>query len=829
MTGHHKLRGRYSYRALTTTIDVRRDGPLRINDAVSATDVPLLVFPVNPLDTTLVLDSPSIVTTFVRSFAESVGTLDGIAGIPAQFNDSVIVTDSVVRDVTKNPADTATGVDAAVRAVSTGFADTASPTDVVAKTPSITFADATAGATDLADVQDPFFPNVSLLLHGDGAAAGHNAVYTDSGPNALTLTPSGAIAQGSFSPYAPSWAIELDGASYLSVANSTGFDIGTGDFTLELFLCLLGDAPPNSDTERYASLINCMPTTFAGATGWELVLRGNATTTGTGIEFTGVQSGSFSGMGVNTSVSKGVWHHLAVVRSGTVTTFYLDGVAVSSNTLSNQNLTSGGHDMKVGRLGITGLEHPFTGKLSNVRLVKGTALYVSNFTPPSANLTAVSGTSVLLGTRGDMRDRSSAALTTTLNSTPKVTSRGPFAGSAYQPSSGGSIHTNGSGWLNISTFAGLAFGTTDFCAECWVYPTSFAANQFLMGTGQGVGAWIVQIASGGQLKFFKSNLTLAITAPANLRLYEWTHIAVERAGGTTTLYVNGVSAGTNADGSDYTVGVFGIGAEANTGNNPCTSYISDVRAVKGSTVYGGAFTPLATPLSTVTNTQLLCNFQAAAIYDHARDGVFETIGNTQLSSTQSKFGGSAIYFDGAGDYMKGLWSPEWDLGTADFTVEGWVYIAGNSAQLPAHSNNRHAVLLSTYGLGASFTNGWIVLISGDTTTTGVNMTFEKYVGGVWEGIGGAAGSTIAAGTWTHFAITRAGTTLRLFLNGTVIGSGVFSNQTIQTGGNPLVVGKCGASTLTAEFNGYLDDVRITRGVARYTANFTPSGTPFPNA
>jgi hypothetical protein len=92
--------------------------------------------------------------------------------------------------------------------------------------------------------------------------------------------------------------------------------------------------------------------------------------------------------------------------------------------------------------------------------------------------------------------------------------------------------------------------------------------------------------------------------------------------------------------------------------------------------------PIAPPTA-VTNTQLLTNFTNGAIFDNTAKNVLETGGNAQISTTQSKWGGSSMYFDGTGDYLVGgaFSAPLRAFGTGDFTIEGWFYTGANKTQI----------------------------------------------------------------------------------------------------------------------------------------------------
>jgi hypothetical protein len=172
-------------------------------------------------------------------------------------------------------------------------------------------------------------------------------------------------------------------------------------------------------------------------------------------------------------------------------------------------------------------------------------------------------------------------------------------------------------------------------------------------------------------------------------------------------------------------------------------------------------------------------------------------GNAQISTAQSKFGGASAYFDGNGDYLLTASSlAPFQMGTGDFTVEAFIR--------PAESVASYRSLI---GLQSGDIDT-LYILSGQLT---------------WYSSGSAAG-TIAVDTWYHVAVTRQGTSLRTFIDGVLVNTSTNSND--MTFGR-LRVGT--SAVLTSEwFQGWMDELRITKGVARYTANFTAPTAPFPN-
>lgn len=191
---------------------------------------------------------------------------------------------------------------------------------------------------------------------------------------------------------------------------------------------------------------------------------------------------------------------------------------------------------------------------------------------------------------------------------------------------------------------------------------------------------------------------------------------------------------------------------------------------------------------------------------------FTGYNGAQISTAQSKFGGSSALFDGSNDYIEGPTKAGYQFGTGDFTVEFWMRFI----TLPTVAGA--AVMIGTY---ASSTTGWLVQRS---ESSGGLLRFG--VKGDTIGLS-AAWTTAAINTWYHVAITRSGTSLRAFINGTQIGS-TATNSTDMNDATAMTLGCVNISGSRVQyFNGYLEDIRVTKGLARYTSNFTAPTAAFP--
>ena len=184
-------------------------------------------------------------------------------------------------------------------------------------------------------------------------------------------------------------------------------------------------------------------------------------------------------------------------------------------------------------------------------------------------------------------------------------------------------------------------------------------------------------------------------------------------------------------------------------------------------------------------------------------------GNTQISTAQSKFGGASALFDGNNDFIRATASTDLQF-PGDFTIELWTYPLGTGDYIIGSSGtdpNTQVFRLNEGGSG--------------------RLSF--FLNGIQVFSATAAG--IAANTWQHLAISRSGSSTRMFVNGTQIGStntswiGTFRMDVVGT----FFFNGSRYNLPPSDFHGYIDDLRITKGVARYTANFTPPTEPFPDS
>ena len=626
-------------------------------------------------------------------------------------------------------------------------------------------------------------------ISGTSLLTCQSAAFTDNSTNNFAITINGNTTVTGNNPFqAGYYSNYFDGSGdYLGVAASSALN-QSGDFTVEGWVHLT--ASPSNTTPIYAfEVTNFMK--FAITSSRNLsVDQANV-----GVRFTG-----------STVLALNTWYHVAFVRSGSASNnckVYLNGVQEGQFS-DTSTATASGTGRIFSRPDATSGFIP--GYLSNLR-VTNTAVYTAAFTPSTTPLTAITGTQLLTCQSGRFIDASANAIALTRNGDVSVQSFDPFYTSTIA-SNGGSMYFDGSGdYLLVPDSPQWVFGG-NFTVEAWVYPTSMPAEQVIVSQWYGGSltqqAWQMSFVSGKAKAIITIGSTeYSITSSATYTASSWYHVAMCRSGSTLTLYVNGTSVGTaTASGTTNDIAYpLVVGALNATGSYvvPFNGYISNLRITNGTAVYTSTFTPPTAPLTPSANTVLLANGMNAGIYDATGINDMETVGDAKVSTAVSKFGGSSMAFDGSGDYLSIRSVPELAFGTGDVTLECWLYLNSTSG---------------TQTIAARWApRGWLWQFTSSTMTVYFGTTGTSFS---WSP---------STSTWYHLAITRSGGSTRFFVNGTQTGSTQTNNGDASASG--IITVGMNDDGIQQPLNGYIDDLRVTKGYARYTANFTPPTQAFP--
>lgn len=198
-------------------------------------------------------------------------------------------------------------------------------------------------------------------------------------------------------------------------------------------------------------------------------------------------------------------------------------------------------------------------------------------------------------------------------------------------------------------------------------------------------------------------------------------------------------------------------------------------------------------------------------------------GSPIISITQSKWGAGSGYFDGSSS-LSVPYNSVFDFGSNDLTMEAWIYIVGNSS--PDADGGRGAAILSSWS-SASAISGFLFSIGGSTTTTGTSLRLDTWFSG--NATLYICTCSVSKTSWHHIAVTVQSGTRRVFLDGTQISGSIVtvgSGYTNVDAFNNLHVGATLNSGYPIKFYGYIQDVRITTGIARYITDFSIPDAPF---
>ena len=639
----------------------------------------------------------------------------------------------------------------------------------------------------------------------------------DSSSNAFTLTRNGDVSVQSFDPFytatiaSNGGSMYFDGSGDYVTAVSPSFAFGTGAWTVEFWVYPLAYGGSIVGAQLFGT-VNGAQTGYSISLGQDInSFRLISNASGTWAD--NLSAGAGNGPPLN------AWSHMVVVRSGANISIYRNGTRVAT-TASAASWNFSGTTAVIGRFAEPGNTRDLTGYLSNMR-VTGAAVYdptQSTLTVPTAPVNPIPNTVIMPnGMNAGAYDATAINNMETVGDA-QVRFPTPFAPANYYA---GAFDGTGD-YLAIPSSAG-AFGSSNFTIEAWFYPTGNSGLRVFLGqwaqvVGTGREAWLC-LTNGTTLEFYWAPFSTAgplLSAANGYVLNAWNHYAVVRSGNTFTMYVNGVSVASATSATTLPTPVTNVsmgnyyGASNTfpaTGATDFAGYVSNARIVNGTAVYTANFTPSTTPLTAISGTSLLTCQNKTFIDNSTNAFTITAFGNATAGAIGpfTATGGTSMYFDGTGDYLVAPNNAELQMSSGNFTVEFWWYpvsLSGFQTPFEKGYTGSGGLLLQT-GNG----DGRIIVYASGTGVI-------------------TASTAPTLNTWNHMALVRNGTSLVLYLNGTSVGSATNSTDFNNTGVMGIGANASGGGAGAYPINGYIDDLRVTKGVARYTANFTPPTTAF---
>ena len=423
--------------------------------------------------------------------------------------------------------------------------------------------------------------------------------------------------------------------------------------------------------------------------------------------------------------------------------------------------------------------------------------------------TAESGTVFLLHMDGDASD-SQHVVTTNGNPNLYSTTASGMLGSMYFDGSGD--------YLSIADHNDFDFGAGDFTVDWWFKSDgAFSSQTYFINRN------LAPSARGWHFSYDKSVTTIyfsysKVSDPTtyyakafnsvDLDINTWYHMAAVRNGSNAHFFINGV---------EVTDSPYNMGSEALNdpsrdvyimcyGATVSKGHMSEIRISKGIARWTSNFTPQTTPYEIDSYTKLLLRFEG----DRSdSEHVVTFLGNPKIYSSTGKFGG-AYYFDGSGDYLTVPDSSDWYFGSEDFTIEFWINftsIISSQALICQRSSD-------------ASDRGWHFHYDG-VGTLGFKYATST---GDWTDSYNPSWSA-STGVWYHMAVVRYGNEINIYINGFKVGSGYdCTGDSIVDCAEPLYIAE--TPYPGEELNGYISELNILKGVAKYTSNFIlPQGPP----
>jgi hypothetical protein len=516
-----------------------------------------------------------------------------------------------------------------------------------------------------------------------------------------------------------------------------------------------------------------------------------------------------------TALTTGTWNHIAYtyenITGANYINLYVNGNRVMQTTTTI--ISDYTEPLYIGGSGST--TDNFYGYMSNFRIVKNSALYLGSYvgipsTILSNNndtnntlsfpLTSTISTSLLTLNNNRLLDSSINTNTIYASGAPKAITMSPFAANPNL-----SVYFNGTtDFINVSAQTALNLGTGDFTMDVWVYPTAApVANGYSpvldARTDTGTVPWFIGMYSnGGFLKaiFFDSG-TLR-QGSTTIQLGAWTHLAWSRTNSVLKIFVNGAVDFTlsNFITPLYAQGTVQLIGKMREGiNYMFQGHMSNLRVVKGRSLYTGNFNPSQLPLNLISGgaTNLLAKFTDARAIDYSGNTVIKANTSTvSLSNTVTKNNIYSMSFNGFSDTLLVSTSTVFNYANNDFTWEMWMYPTNPIWS----STSTYIIEQGRDGASVRFINNKLFYYNPTTLTSTASSVLS-----------------ISSSTWTHLAVARSNGVVSLFVNGAFVVSATdtytFTSQTISIGNT------------STYFQGYIEDFRITKNIARYTASFVP--------
>jgi hypothetical protein len=499
------------------------------------------------------------------------------------------------------------------------------------------------------------------------------------------------------------------------------------------------------------------------------------------------------------------WHHIAVVRKNGQLSAFINGNQIGT-AQGAASYSVAAADLRIGSQFNGNYPLGGTRYMDEVRITAG-ARYSGAFAPPMQPFQCLMAefdpyyANVVLHLRADG------------NAVDQKWHSVTFASPSYVGGRfGQAFNFSGSNYVSVANSSDFNFNTGDFTIECWFKGNTTASGYtdrfFSLGNNGVAGAMGIVLNGSGYVRVDHATNTI-LTGTVAVTDNSWHHIAVTRASGTVLLFVDGTqqASATYSSSLSFTTPLE-IGEDSSLGTSSCiTGALDDIRITNGVARYTANFTAPTTPFAVSD-----LSYSTVRFLMHADSAIQDVKGHSiinnsvTVSTSYKKFGAGSAAFNGSA-YLQSMGAGA--LGSGDFTVEGFFYLTTKTTGYPCIFNN-----YSSFGAGS------LGFFAGHGSSN--SAKYQLAVNGTFPAV--QSTSDIVYNVWQHFAVVRSSGTIKLYINGAEEGS--CTNSANLTGSGSLFIGTCGDSISGGYINGYIDEMQIVVGTARYLSAFTPPAAPF---
>jgi hypothetical protein len=660
---------------------------------------------------------------------------------------------------------------------------------------------------------DIYFNSCSLLCHFDSINS--DGRFIDNSSNNFAITSSGGAGLSTSQYKFGGASAYFDGnLDYLNAGVNSAYSFGSGDFTIESWVYII--ARGSSGT--------CFAGTWAASgRGWIWI----STPTQHGFVYSTNGTNETSILSTYT-IPLNIWTHLATVRNGNTVTNYANGVSIGNGSVTGVTISTPTQPLYIGAnkqdADSSGNAYQMNGYIDEFRITKGVARYTANFTPPnapfpnSATQTATKYIGLVGGLNDTNVDYGIEKISDGSLKIKKLTDTQQPSGS-FLSSSVDRVYVNVLNYSNVSVGSPLLGQTFTAVGST----SSYALSRSVINPYE-----IIVAVDGAVQSFNNAYSVTSSTINFTESIPSGSLVDIRFL---TTPNVNSASYALT---SSYSLNAASGGGSVSTGSIVNQTILYNFSSSQESTLTGLNLTGNKWGVTVVeewnsgsivgdeyyNSCSLLMHFSGSngsttTFIDNSPNNLTTTSNNgASISTVQSKFGGSSLLLDGTNDYLSIASNSVFDL-TGDYTIEFWAYSStiGNGGLLHRgfyNNTNWSGLSFSIRGIGGSIRFYFYA-------TTNAN---EQYIDA----------TTPSNNAWHHFAMVKSGTTGRVFIDGTLSGTinglntPAASSQTLRIG----VWDYFSVSPGAEYFNGYIDEIRITKGYARYTGSFTVPASAFPD-